>query len=161
MGHSTSSGRTKSDEQIYNEQIARDQAEIDAFMAKKGDYNSLEINDQIFEKLSQKEFKKWMKDILFQYPGNFVPDDEQWAIEYNDGSVLVLGGGDDVAGVKLTGIKNALYSNEETTAFYGKDIKFEDYSVGLREWQRKTYPRGIAAGRVKLNYDIDWRVDWQ
>lgn len=159
MGHSTSSGRTKSDEQIYNEQIARDQAEIDAFMAKKGDYNSIEISGRIFEKIgSQKAFVQMFKDATF---GNdAVWEDDSWAFEYNDGTVALYGPGESLRGVKLRGIKNAIYTNASTTAFYGRDIEFSDYSVQTRAWQREHLSNVIGRPGWPQNYDydIDWRV---
>lgn len=133
------------EEKAYEAQKAAEQAQIDAFMQTKGDYNSLEVNGSIFEKLSYKELRKWMKDIFFAYEDGTVDNDDQWAFEYNDGTVAIYGGGDAVEGARKTGIKNAIYSNANTTAFYGPDIEIYDFDEeNSRKW-----------------HDTDWRADWR
>lgn len=153
------SGRTKSDEQIYNEQVARDREAIDTFLATKGDYNSLEVSGRIFEKVgSQKAFVKLFRDST--YGNDIVYEDDSWAFEYNDGTVAIYGPGDSLRGVRLRGIRNAIYENGSTTAFYGRDIEITDYSVQTRAWQRQHLANVIGRPGWPKNYDYepDWRV---
>lgn len=111
----------------------------------------------MFEKLSKKELRKTMKDTLLS--DDSVGPDESWVIEYNDGSSVTLSEGDSTKDVRLNGIKNAIYENSATSAFYGNDVKFYDFSAEQRAWQRERYPHLLESGKMNLDYNIQWRLD--
>ena len=86
----------------------------------------------IFEKLPLREVRLWLKPDSeggFSYNSyDEVEEDFWWDIGYTDGSVLHLGPGDSLVGVRRSGILYAINTNANTTMIYGKSNYISIYN---------------------------------
>lgn len=96
----------------------------------------------IFEKLSLRDLQKYLKpdsETGFSYnDGDEVPEDNWWYIVYNDGREVYLEPGDNLKGVKRSGIRLAVNDNAYTTMIYGrsKDINiYYDEDLDAYRWE--------------------------
>lgn len=123
-----------------SQHYASENQKINNFLNKKSS-GSIEMeNGQIIEHYSIKD----MKAVVNEFKANGVmPEDNQVAIRYNDGTVKVYGEGDDLSDLDLRNVSGIIWGNENTNAYAGKGIKAQNYGE-------------INGG----DWGDDWRLDF-
>ena len=141
----------------------REDQRITDFMNSKTQETITMDNGQILEKYTIKEIKDIIRDTV-NYSDGIVDNDDQFAILYNDGSVKIFGGGDDITKYKKTGIKGIIYENGSTSGYAGKGIKIEN--LNETEAYEKLKRQGRDLKYAYKNYGTDkvyddWRIDFE
>ena len=117
----------------------KENARIEAFLQGRDGSITME-NGQIIERYTQKE----MVSILRDFKDNgYMYEDDAIDIMYKDGTYRGYRGGDDTSKMKLSNIHTVIYSNGNTDAFSGGNIKIENYYENYEGWS-----------------EDDWRLDF-
>lgn len=105
----------------------------------------------IFEKMTLAEAQKWLKPNSasgFSYnDSDEVPEDTWYYIVYNDGSYRSLEPGDDLKGVKRSGLTLVVQENDNTTIIYSKNG-----SSGIQLYNDAKYEEKNDLWRWDSNY---------
>ena len=141
----------------------REDQRITDFMNSKTQESITMDNGKILEKYKIKELKDIMDEVV-RFNDGIVDNDDQFAILYNDGSVKIFGGGDDITKYKKTGIKGMIYENGSTTGYAGKGVKIENLNEteAYEKLKRQGADLKYAYKRYGTGKEFDdWRIDFE